>query len=70
MFQVARAFAHLVLQQRRALELGIGRAAVVGDLLHPPHQDMGDLQQLLGLPVGRVGRVDERLDHRGVSSGG
>ena len=55
-FQIARALAHLILQHRGALELGIGRPAVVGDLLDPPHQHMGDLQQLFA----SAARADRR----------
>ena len=68
--QVLRALAHLVFQECRPLELGIGGATVIGDLLDPPHQDMGDLQQLLRLPLGRICRVDQRVDHPGPPSGG
>ena len=69
-FQIHRALAHLILQQCCALELGIGGTAVIGDLLDPPHQDMGDLQQLLRLPLGCVRRVDQRVDHSGPPAGG
>ena len=69
-FQIHRTLAHLILQQRRALELGIGSTAVIGDLFDPPHQHMGDLQQLLRLPFGRICRVDQRVDHPGPPSGG
>ncbi len=69
-FQIHSALAHLIFQQRRALELGIGGTAVIGDLLDPPHQDMGNLQQLLRLPLGAVRRIDQRVGHPRPSPGG
>ena len=41
-FQVMGALAHLILQHRRPLELGIGRTAIIGDLLNPAHQHLRD----------------------------
>ena len=62
-FQVAGAVAHLFLEQRGALELGIGRARGVGGLFHTAHQGGVDLDQLFDLPVRRVGGVEQRSRH-------
>ena len=72
-FQFARALAHLIFQHGRALKLGIGRAAIIGNLLHPPHQDLGDRQKLFNLAGRWIGGVYKRVGHKpppSATSGG
>ena len=57
--QIAGARADLILQHRGALKLGIGRAAVIGGLLHPSHQRLGNGQKLIALPFRRVCGVQQ-----------
>ncbi len=59
MLEIAGPVADLILEQDIALELGIGRAAVVGRLLDPLHQRLDDGQELLLLPFGGIGGVEE-----------
>ncbi|OIQ70847.1 hypothetical protein GALL_475370 [mine drainage metagenome] len=62
-FQIAGAFAHLLLQHRGALELGVGGARGIGGLLYPFHQNRGDLHQLFVLPLQRIRWVDKGIGH-------
>lgn len=69
-FEVARALTHLIFQKRRTLKLGIGRAAVIGDLFDPPHQHLCNRQELFDLALRRVGGVEDRIGQRPPPSAG
>ena len=68
-FQLSGAGANLIFQHRRALELGIGRARLVGALFHAAHQHIDDLQQLVGLARRAVARVQKRARHVAARGG-
>ena len=61
--EVAGPLAHLLLEHQRPLELGVGRAALVGRLLDAVHEDGDDLEELGVLPLDRIGGIEERERH-------
>ena len=61
LFEVTGSPLHLLLQHGGTLKMRVGFAAVVGGALHARHERLRYLQQLRGLPLRRVGRVDQRV---------